>query len=344
MAIPQLDFGSIELSSAKIYSTSSNASSYIRVRVDYTSGQNTATVVNDVANYFGTGSIEAGYMLRSPSEFSSPTRITNWNAGTKVLTLDGNAAQTATNQLTFISLPAGKIFIESASFAKVGGSSLNPPQNFTDVTGSEDSEYQAGDLKWGIAGLLASTGSANSGLAGLYGQYTLTKFERRNSSTQANIFLTASSTVNAFKEPPGYSLASEQAQSALLLSEISGSFMTVAGKDDISGNQSLGLAPYQNVVASTIAALTSGSGGNAFPFTGSAQITGSLGLTGSFDTLINTNENFLISNAAAPTQSLFNMNQEGVAQFRARIGADGAPTAVVGGLYFTTSSAFIGID
>lgn len=344
MAIPQLDFGSIELSSAKIYSTASNASTYIRVRVDYTNGQNTATVVNDVSGYFGTGSIEVGYRLRSPSEYSTPVAITGWDPSTKVLTLDGNAAQTATNQLTFISLPAGKIFIESASFAKVGGSSLNPPQNFTDVTGSEDSEYQAGDLKWGVAGLLASTGSANSGLAGLYGQYTLTKFERRNSSTQANIFLTASSTVNAFKEPPGYSLASEQAQSALLLSEISGSFMTIAGKDDISGNQSLGLAPYQNVVASTIAALTSGSGGDAFPHTGSAQITGSLGVTGSVDNLLNSSENFLIKNASAPTQSLFKIDNEGVATFRAREGADGTPSAIVGGLYFTTSSAYIGVD
>ena len=344
MALDRLEFASIELSNATIYSTASNASSYIRVRVDYTSGQNTATVVNDVASYFGTGSIEVGYRLRSPSEYSTPVAITGWDPSTKILTLDGNAAQTATNQLTFISLPAGKIFIESASFAKVGGSSVNPPNNFNDVTGSEDSEYQEGDKEWGVVGLLASTGSINTGLSGMYGQYILSSFERRNSSTQANIFLTASSTEKSFQEEPGYTFVSEQGQSALLLSEKSGSFLNIAGKDDISGNQSLGLGAYQNSVASTLVSLTSGSGGDAFPHTGSAQITGSLGLTGSFDTLINTNENFLISNAAAPTQSLFNMNQEGVAQFRARIGADGAPTAVVGGLYFTTSSAFIGID
>ena len=55
--------------------------------------------------------------------------------------------------------------------------------------------------------------------------------------------LTASDTINAFKEPEGYSLARQDAISSLFLSEISGSFMTIAGSNDISGNQSLGLAP-----------------------------------------------------------------------------------------------------
>ena len=342
MALERLEFASIELGASTIYSTASNASTYIRVRVDYTLNSNSATVVDDVSGYFGSGSIENGYRLRSPSEFSSPVEITNWNSGTKTLTLDGNSSQTATNQLTFISLPAGKIFIESASFAKVGGSTVNPPNNFNDVTGSNDSEYSSGDKEWGVVGLLASTSSINTGLSGMYGQYILSSFERRNSSTQANIFLTASNTITSFTEEPGYTFVSEQGQSALLLSEKSGSFLNIAGKDDISGNQSLGLGSYQNIVAATLAQLTSGSA--AFPYTGSAQITGSLGVTGSSEILLNNNENFLIKNALAPTQSLFQVDDEGVALFRAREGSDGIPTPIVGGLYYTTSSAFIGVD
>ena len=342
MALERLEFASIELGASTIYSTASNASTYIRVRVDYTLNSNTATVVDDVAGYFGSESIENGYRLRSPSEFSSPVEITNWNSGTKTLTLDGNSSQTATNQLTFISLPAGKIFIESASFAKVGGSTVNPPNNFNDVTGSNDSEYSSGDKEWGVVGLLASTSSINAGLSGMYGQYILSSFERRNSSTQANIFLTASDTIKSFQEEPGYTFVSEQGQGALLLSEKSGSFLNIAGKDDISGNQSLGLGSYQNIVAATLAQLTSGSA--SFPYTGSAQITGSLGVTGSSEILLNNNENFLIKNALAPTQSLFQVDDEGVALFRAREGSDGIPTPIVGGLYYTTSSAFIGVD
>ena len=345
MALERLEFASIELGASTIYSTASNASTYIRVRVDYTLNSNTATVVDDVSGYFGSGSIEDGYRLRSPSEFSSPVEITNWNSGTKTLTLDGNSAQTATNQLTFISLPAGKIFIESASFAKVGGSTVNPPNNFTDVTGSDDAEYSSGDKEWGVVGLLASTSSINTGLSGMYGQYILSSFERRNSSTQANIFLTASDTIQSFQEEPGYTFVSEQGQGALLLSEKSGSFLNIAGKDDISGNQSLGLGSYQNIVAATLAQLTSGSGAvDAFPYTGSAQITGSLGVTGSSEILLNTSENFLIKNAQTPTQSLFQIDDEGVALFRAREGSDGTPGAVVGGMYFTTASAFLGVD
>ena len=344
MALERLEFASIELGASTIYSTASNASTYIRVRVDYTLNSNTATVVDDVAGYFGSESIENGYRLRSPSEFSSPVEITNWNSGTKTLTLDGNSSQTATNQLTFISLPAGKIFIESASFAKVGGSTVNPPNNFNDVTGSNDSEYSSGDKEWGVVGLLASTSSINAGLSGMYGQYILSSFERRNSSTQANIFLTASNTITSFTEEPGYTFVSEQGQSALLLSEKSGSFLNIAGSDDITGNQSLGLGGYQNVVASVLSQLTSGSA--AFPFTGSAEISGSIDMTGSFSTLLDTTgpstENFIIKNAQATTQSLFEINKEGIATFRVQ--PDGViPTAAEGGLYFTTSSAYIGI-
>lgn len=195
----------------------------------------------------------------------------------------------------------------------------------------------------GVIGQLATTSSITSGLAGKYAQYTITKITDRISSTQVNMFITASDTVNAFVEPTGYTLTTNQ--STLLLSEISGSFMTIAGANDLSGGgQGLGLAAYQTVVASTIAALTSGSGGVSFPYTGSAEITGSLGVTGSIENLINSGENFLIKNATAPTQSLFQIDNDGVAVFRAREGVDGEPSAVLGGLYFTTESAYLGVD
>jgi hypothetical protein len=90
------------------------------------------------------------------------------------------------------------------------------------------------------------------------------------------------------------------------------------------------------------ATLTSASA--VFPYTGSAQIIGSLNVTGSSTVSLDTSENFLIKSTTSPTQSLFQINNEGVATFRAREGIDGVPTAVVGGMYFTTSSAYIGIE
>ena len=345
MAIPKLEFGSINLSSATVYSTASNNDSFIRVRATYVNGSNSVQVTDDVAGYFGTGSIESGYFLRSVGEVSTPTKITNWNSATKVITLDGTADSSGTNQLTRISLPQGKLFIESASFQKIGGSSLNPPNDFRDVTGSSDAEYQAGDFKWGIIGQLAATSSISDALAGLYAQYELTSFVNWIDVTTANIMLTASDTINAFKEPEGYSLARQDAISSLFLSEISGSFMTIAGSNDISGNQSLGLAAYQNVVASTIALFTSAS--NAFPFSGSAEITGSLTVTGSSEFIIpvgGVNDNFIIASGSGASQErVLNVTSEGVVQFFAQDNSY-TPTAVLGGIYFTSASAFIGVE
>lgn len=343
MANPTLGFASIDLSSAKIYTTSSNLkNAFIRVGVDYTAGSNQATVNENKSGYLGSGSIAPGMMLRSSGEFSSPTRITAYNPGTKVITLESTSAGTGTNQFTFITPPAGWIYVATASFSKPGGSNNNPPADFRAVTGSEDTEYQAGDLKWGIIGQLEATASAGTGLTGNYAQYEITKVLTRDSSTSISFYASASATIPAFKEPTGYSLTYNQ--SFLMLSELSGSFMSVAGANDLAGGgQGLGLAAYNTVVASTIATLTSASGGNAFPFTGSAQITGSLGLTGSQANLIQSSENFIIKNATAPTQSLFEVKGDGVAVFRAN-NTGTPPSAVLGGLYFTTESAFLGVN
>ena len=345
MALPKLEFASINLSTATVYSTASNNDSFIRVRATYVNGSNSVQVTDDVEGYFGTGSIESGYFLRSVGEVSDPVEITNWNSATKVLTIDGTAEASNSNQLTRISLPTGKILIESASFQKIGGSSLNPPSSFNDVTGSLDANYDNTQLKWGVIGQLAPTSSINNALAGLYAQYELTSFDSRIDSQTANIFLTASDTINAFKEPEGYSLARQDSISSLLLSEISGSFMTIAGSDDISGNQSLGLAAYQNVVASTIALFTSAS--TAFPFTGSAQITGSLAVTGSSEFIIpvgGETDNFIItSGSGVGKERVLNVTDEGVVQFFSQDNSY-EPTAVLGGIYFTSASAFIGVE
>ena len=158
-----------------------------------------------------------------------------------------------------------------------------------------------------------------------------------------NFYATASTTIPAFIEDSGSQISA--GSSVLMLSEIANNFMAIAGANDVgAGGQGLALGGYSTVVASTIATLTSASGGAGFPFTGSAQITGSIGLTGSQEIRLNATENFLIKNQLQPTQSLFNIDNEGTAVFRAREGSDGIPTAVLGGLYYTTSSVFVGIN
>jgi hypothetical protein len=212
-----------------------------------------------------------------------------------------------------------------------------------DITGSGDANYNAGDQKWGVIAQQASTSNIGASVQGEFSQYDILRIENRVGSNQANLIITASDTFAPFIEPAD-SLA-VNATSFMVSSYVSESLMSMASAGDLDLPAGFGFAAWNTSVANTLAAFTSGSGGGAaFPYTGSAQITGSLGVTGSSEILLNTSENFLIKNAQTPTQSLFQIDDEGVALFRAREGSDGTPGAVVGGMYFTTASAFLGVD
>ena len=74
------------------------------------------------------------------------------------------------------------------------------------------------------------------------------------------------------------------------------------------------------------------------------QILGDLSVTGSSNLSLDTSDSFLINSATTPTQSLFKIDSEGIAVFRAQDASAAAPTPVVGGLYYTDTSVFVGID
>ena len=117
---------------------------------------------------------------------------------------------------------------------------------------------------------------------------------------------------------------------------------------DVAISDAFGFAPGQVMAGNIMNTLTSGSGGGSgFPFTGSAEITGSLAVTGSSEFTIpvgNEANNFFIkSGSAANDPRVFNVNGEGTIQFFAQDNAY-IPTAILGGLYFTSASAYIGIE
>ena len=58
MANPNLQFASLDLSTATLYSTASNTTSFIRITGDFINGQNTITNVTDVVGYYGTSSFQ----------------------------------------------------------------------------------------------------------------------------------------------------------------------------------------------------------------------------------------------------------------------------------------------
>ena len=342
MAYPTLQFGRLTYGSADFFSDENNQNGFIRINADTTNGSPVITNVGEQSGgAFTTSELMVGMTLVSSGEFASEVTIISLDLGNNQLTVSANATATAQDQVMRVRPAKGMYFFESASFNKVG---TGEPSDLRDITGSEDANYDNNELKWGVVAPLAITGSPSTTVAGLYGQYEITQIQSRISNTQMNFFATASDSLPSFIEESGSQISA--GSSTLMVSQISNNLMTIAGASDVGGGgQGLALAAYQNAVASVFSTLTSGSGGgDAFPHTGSAQITGSLGVTGSVETLLASNENFLIKNATAPTQSLFKVDDEGVAVFRAREGADGVPSAVVGGLYFTTSSAFLGVD
>ena len=341
MAYPNLEYARLSYGSSNFYSNENNQNAFVRINADTTSGSPIITnVAEQAGGAFTTSELKVGMTLVSSGEFAADVFITNLDLGSNQLTVSANAIASATGQVMRCRPSKGAYFFASASFSKVGS---GEPSDLRDITGSEDPEYDSNDLKWGIAAPLAATGSVTSTVVGLYGQYEITEIQSRISTTEMNFYATASDSIPSFIETSGSQVSA--GASTLMVSQISNNLMTIASAGDVgAGGQGLALAAYQTAVASVFSTLVSGSSEAAFPHTGSAQITGSLGLTGSAEILIDTNEQFIIKNAAAVSQSLFNVNQEGVAEFRARIGSDGIPTAKIGGLYFTTSSAFIGVN
>ena len=339
MAYPTLQFARLSYGSADFYSNENNQNAFIRINASTTSGSPIITnIAEQSGGAFTTSELKVGMILVSSGEFASDVTIIALDLGSNQLTVSENATASATSQVMRVRPSKGMYFFESASFNKVG---TGEPSDLRDITGSEDADYDTNELKWGIAAALAKTGSVTTTVSGLYGQYEITEIQSRISTTQMNFFATASDSLPSFIEGSGSQVSAES--STLMISQISNNLMTIAGASDVgAGGQGLALAAYQAAVGSVFSTLSSGSA--AFPYTGSAQITGSLGLTGSSEILLNDSENFLIKNAQIPTQSLFQIDDEGVAQFRAREGSDGIPTAVVGGLYYTTSSAFLGVD
>ena len=66
----------------------------------------------------------------------------------------------------------GRAFIDSGSFVRPNN---YPTWNLTEVTGSLDSEYSAGDRKWAILTQMALTSSEESNVDSVFGVYEISE-------------------------------------------------------------------------------------------------------------------------------------------------------------------------
>ena len=265
---------------------------------------------------------------------SNPT-ILSIDSATQI-TVDQNATSNVTNVFG-ASLPAGKYYFSSASF-------LDQQNliNVNDITGSLESDYdEALSPLYAIIGQ-ASTTLGGTQINGRFFNYKITDVPYRS---------IGSAEISAFVEWAGEDTEADSgnalftsANQTLAIGALSetASAVTIFDPSYITGT-AVGstVAGYQQTVVGVIdQALTESDG---FPYTGSAQITGSLSVTGSSIISLDTEEHFLINNTTAVTQSLFKIDSEGIAIFRVQ--PDGfEPTPEPGHMYFTTESVFFGFE
>lgn len=322
----------------KLSATSPTYNNIVAINGDTTSGQ---PFIENITAFNGAQDIallRVGQTINTVTQggFSGDVIITNIAGST--LTVDTNAVANQTGGIFTADTPTGVYFFNSASF-------LDPQSVLTvnSITGSNDADYDATlSPVYGVVGQ-ASTTLGGSAIASKFHLYKVTDVTYRDIGTAklSGFIAWGEQGVESDSGDALYA-ASNQTLAIGALSTTSSNVTIYDNSAITSTPAGSSVAGYQIALPGVIDQVITASDG--FPYTGSAQITGSLSVTGSSTISLDASENFLINNTTAPTQSLFQINDEGVAVFRAREGIDGAPTAILGGLYFTTSSAYIGIE
>jgi len=321
------------------YTNTLQPNQFIRLTGNTTNSSNEITNAVDVSGFFGLNELKIGMELISSNAFPSKVTITNV-VGTTI-TVSGTAGSSQTGELLRVDPGPGQAFIESGSLTLASGIT---DVNASNVTGSTDAQYQAGDEEWAIQIPVAKDGSTGTQRQGQFAQFQVIDVQSRPAGAtgnQVNLFISSSGgDINGFTS--GMNWYDVTAEAGIYQVGPNHRAGTIYEGTTVGLTKEWGFGPGQIYDSNLIDDLTSGSA--SFPFTGSAGISGSLDMTGSAKILLNSSEDFLIANAGATSQSLFNIDEEGTAVFRAREGADGIPTAIVGGLYYTTSSVYVGIN
>lgn len=373
----QLFYG--KLSNATPIGNGSN--SYIRVRFNATTSSTTLTNVTDESGYFGQDKIRVGQILVESSAFPSGTVITAVDTANNTITVEDNPLTAESQGLGRISPPQGEYYIASASLTdpqgivdfrditgsndtdftsdgtvySILGDAVTPDQSsipgrfhkytisevfYRNPSGTEGSIY----IKWGEKGTESESGDEMS----VGSNQSLAIVALTPSESLAPIFTRNLAGIQELNT--GQETAAFQIEIQDFLDDI------VAGVDvyytgsSVRGNaEDLFFTGSGVTVTSTgsrgvIIDIPGGGGGDLFPYTGSAKITGSLevigftNLTGSLF-IEGTSGEDALSVAPNGGEKAFSVNSEGVVTFAQ---FDSTPTAVSGGLMYSQSDFWIG--
>lgn len=335
MVTENLLFGRIQNSTLHSFGTNS----FIRLRFDADAASLTLTNIGVQSGYKGFELVRVGQVLTASTQFPSGTVITGVDTGNNTITVADLPAASGTNRLARIAPPKGMYFIESGSLVVPSNQSLSN----RDVTGSQETIYNNIYNRWGVISQLASTGSNTTAIAGDFAQYEITEVTHRDSSTDLSFFITSSKGV--LTEPVAKQPISDSTTFALVELGFSSSVATTFNTSDIGIAAGYGPAAYQIAAGRLIDRLTSGSGGGgggdstpAFPFTGSAGILGSLSID---STEGSTDDLFLIKGNTSASGSI-TVNNQGI--MRMQWSGSTPPDAVEGGLYYSASAFYAGLE
>ena len=247
-----------------------------------------------------------------------------------------DAATANSTGTTVVRINKGLTFVQSGSLEIPSG---YPTWRYTSVTGSQDSEFDVDYSKWAALMPLALTSSDDSTVLSAYGVYDISEVTDRISNTLSSFYISASV---AYPEPAAFTPSAGATNIAITETTLTSSVPPLFHGGDIGVLEGLGFAAAQNQIVQFISQ-NSGSGGGSvatFPFTGSAQITGSLVVTGSSTFLKDkgrAGDFFLIQSASFTT---LKSTDKGVITFG---DFTSLPTAVDGGFAYSGSNFYAGI-
>ena len=184
MAQDRLFYGAID--NATIFANGSN--SFLRIRFDADTTSTTLTNVTNVSGYFGIGEIIPGQQLVASTQFPSGTTIVSVDIGSGEIVVSDTPDASGTSRLGRVSPPKGQYFVNSGSLTVP----TNNPLDVFDITGSEDTQYNSSNNKFGVLLQRASTSSLSSAINGEFAQYEISRVIDRQNTLQASFYITSS--------------------------------------------------------------------------------------------------------------------------------------------------------
>lgn len=282
------------------------------------------------------------------SQFTGTVTITEINGN--IITVDQNANSNASSGQTIgLNTPEGSYLIPSASFFD--------PQGFlsvNDITGSADADYDGSTPIYAFIGQATILGEIGTPIPGKFHEYKISEVIYRNiGNTELSMFIEWNE--GGVESDSGDTLYSSPNQTLPIVELTPSSSLSTIFSNEITGlsglTQGSELAGYQIALKPFLDTRISSStdsdgdwydGGTYLTSSKDVFITGSLKITGSaeFTTGIGGTDFFIIKSGS---QENLKFNGEGTAQFFAHAN-NYTPTPILGGLYFTSQSVFVGLE